>query len=176
MIKRRTKRQQQKGRKEPKAKRKLSKRMLKKKTTLKMEIPKLMRYFSCTKAGNRARCAGSAAAGALLGSRGWGGCCHTVRTEQLWYLPRRACRNGLPLPAPSCSAGALPQVLPAGPGPSWGCLTAMPRFEQQWSPRTSPPSSPELALHSPSGLLGSSAAHHGLVLSQKSGFKFYTIL
>lgn len=72
MIKRRTKRQQQKGRKEPKAKRKLNKRMLKKKTTLKMEIPKLMRYFSCTKAGDRARCAGSTAAGALLGPRGWG--------------------------------------------------------------------------------------------------------
>lgn len=100
MIKRRTKRQQQKGRKEPKAKRKPSKRMLKKKTTLKMEIPKLTRYFSCTKAGNRARCAGSAAAGALLGSRGWGGLCHTVRTEQLCYLPRESLQEW---PPPSCS-------------------------------------------------------------------------
>lgn len=90
MIKRRTKRQQQKGRKEPKAKRKLNKRMLKKKTTLKMEIPKLMRYFSSTKAGKRARCAASTAAGALLGSRGWGSYCHSVRTEQLWYLPRES--------------------------------------------------------------------------------------
>lgn len=52
MIKRRTKRQQQKGRKEPKAKMKLNKRMLKKKTTLKTEIPKLMRYFSYSKHGN----------------------------------------------------------------------------------------------------------------------------
>lgn len=48
MIKRRTKKQQQRGRREPKAKMKLSKMMLKKKTTLKMEIPKLMRYLNCS--------------------------------------------------------------------------------------------------------------------------------
>lgn len=49
MIKRRRRRQQQKGRKEPKAKMKLNKRTLRKKTTLKTEIPKLMRYFSYSK-------------------------------------------------------------------------------------------------------------------------------
>lgn len=62
-IKRKTKRQQQKGRKEPKAKMKLNKRMQKKKTTLKMEIPKLMRYLSYSKHGNKHRCIGNASAG-----------------------------------------------------------------------------------------------------------------
>lgn len=175
MIKRRTKRQQQKGRKEPKAKRKLNKRMLKKKTTLKMEIPKLMRYFSSTKSGNRARCAGSTAAGPLLGSRGWG-VTATLRTEQLWYLPRAAPRESLQewllLPAPSCSVlepfrrCCLLALVPLG--------TAQDLRNR--SPGTSSPSSPELTLHIPSGLLGSSAAQHGFVLGQKSGFEFYTIL
>lgn len=63
MIKRRTKRQQQKGRKEPKAKMKLNKRMLKKKTTLKTEIPKLMRYFSYSKHENEHRCIDKTSAG-----------------------------------------------------------------------------------------------------------------
>lgn len=45
MIRKRTKRQQRKGRKEPKEKMKLSKKMLKKKTTLRTEIPKLTRYL-----------------------------------------------------------------------------------------------------------------------------------
>lgn len=139
MIKRRTKRQQQKGRKEPKAKRKLNKRMLKKKTTLKMEIPKLMRYFSSTKAGCWARCAGSTAAGALLGSRGWG------VTATQWgqcscgtcpgQLPGRACRNGLLLPAPSCPVlepfhrCCLLALVP------WGWLTAMARIWGTVEPR-----------------------------------------
>lgn len=51
MIKRRTKKQQQKGKKEPKAKMKLNKRMRKKKTTLKTEIPKLMRYLATVNVG-----------------------------------------------------------------------------------------------------------------------------
>lgn len=76
-----------------------------------------MRYFSCTEAGNRARCAGSAAAGALLGSRGWGGHCHTE--DRAAVLPAQGEPAGIPfslLPR----AGALPQVLSAGPGPSQG--------------------------------------------------------
>lgn len=172
MIKRRTKRQQQKGRKEPKAKRKLNKRMLKKKTTLKMEIPKLMRYFSSTKAGSRARCAGSTAAGALLGSRGWGGSLPHWE-DRAAVVPAQGSSQGEPagmafsfqlLPAlcwsPSTGAVCWPRV-PLGAG-SQQC----PRFGEQWSPGRPSPSSPELTLHIPSGLLGSSAAQHGLVLGQ----------
>lgn len=172
MIKRRTKRQQQKGRKEPKAKRKLNKRMLKKKTTLKTEIPKLMRYFSCTEAGSRARCAGSAAAGAVLGSRGWGGHCHTEHRAAL--VPAQGEPAGMPSPCcpvlePFTGAVCWPWSL-SGPTHSSGQALG-----NSGAP-TSSPCSPELTLHIPSGLLGSSAAQHGLVLRQKSGFEFCTIL
>lgn len=126
MIKRRTKRQQQKGRKEPKAKRKLNKRMLKKKTTLKMEIPKLMRYFSSTKAGNRARCA-------------------AVQLQELCWAPegggslphcedRAAPRDSLQeWPSPSC-----PVLEPSSGAASWGWLTAVPRIWGTMEPRDIP--------------------------------------
>jgi len=93
MIKRRTKRQQQKGRKEPKAKTKLNKRMLKKKTTLKTEIPKLMRYFSYSKRENKHRCMGNTSAGAndrASLSEGGGCHCRPVKTDQLQSLHRAA--------------------------------------------------------------------------------------
>lgn len=94
MIKRRTKRQQQKGRKEPKAKMKLNKRMLKKKTTLKMEIPKLTRYLSYSKHGNKHRCIANTSAGA-----------------NDWGLPVKvACFTAVLLRQTSCSVctGRLP--------------------------------------------------------------------
>lgn len=98
MIKRRTKRQQQKGRKEPKAKMKLNKRMLKKKTTLKTEIPKLMRYFSYSKHGNKHRCIGNTSAGANdWASLSEGGVfhCRLVKTDQPQYLHRATPRESL---------------------------------------------------------------------------------
>lgn len=97
-IKRKTKRQQQKGRKEPKAKTKLNKRMQKKKTTLKMEIPKLMRYLSYSKHGNKHRCIGNASAGTndwgLLVGRWCVHCC-PVKTHQLQCLRRATPRESL---------------------------------------------------------------------------------
>lgn len=97
MIKRRTKRQQQKGRKEPKAKMKLNKRMLKKKTTLKTEIPKLMRYFSYSKHKNKHGCIDNTSAG----NKDWaslseGGVfyCHPVKRDQLPCLCRADSRDG----------------------------------------------------------------------------------
>lgn len=98
MIKRRTKRQRQKGRKEPKAKMKLNKRMLKKKTTLKTEIPKLMRYLSCSKHGSENRDWEDSAGGGDPASwlEGGGFHCHPVQTSHVQCLARaapRASRN-----------------------------------------------------------------------------------